>query len=104
MCGLFLFIVLIEKLKRKCYNVNSRFELYNADSKHLKIHSDFKNKGADHMGAYSVPSNKPFKTKNKLNKSKDIKRIKEGLSLIQSGKTVIDINNNSIVIIKDERK
>ena len=56
------------------------------------------------MGAYSVPSNKLFKTKNKLNKSKDIKRIKEGLSLIQSGKTVIDINNNSIVIIKDERK
>ena len=56
------------------------------------------------MSAYSVPSNKPFKTKNKLNRCKNIRRIKEGLSLIQSGKTVIDINNNSIVIVKDERK
>ena len=56
------------------------------------------------MGAYSIPSNKPFKTKNELNKSMKIHRIKEGLSLIQSGKTVIDIKNNSIRIIKDELK
>ena len=69
-----------------------------------KLYLTTKAKGADHMGAYSIPSNKPFKTKNKLNKSKEINRIKEGLSLIQSGKTVIDINNNSIVIIKDDRK
>jgi len=47
---------------------------------------------------------KSFKTQNELKKSKKISRIKEGLSLIQSGKTVIDINNNSIVIVKDERK
>ncbi len=56
------------------------------------------------MGAYSIPSNKPFRTKSKLVKNKDNSRIREGLSLLQSGKTVIDINNNSIVIIKNEGK
>lgn len=58
------------------------------------------------MGAYSIPSNKPFRTKSKLikNKNKSNVRIKEGLSLLQSGKTVIDINNNSIVIVKNDDK
>ena len=58
------------------------------------------------MGAYSIPSNKPFRTKSKLikNKNKNNVRIREGLSLLQSGRTVIDVTNNSIVIVKNDNK